>query len=289
VGKQSNEGHECPNTKRDPDEPSQKEDALDTPVAPSYLLLEGREFDALLNSGQALSVNQHSALVLEPLSKAYERDKRHDHDCNFHVFTLPFTLYTPEPTWRLQSEPKIRCNRLTPWRVSSMMKDEDVDELLRRRRYEGAFGLLLDRYQEKVFRLAFSILREAGRAEEVTQDIFLKLWQALPFYDGRAALSTWLYTIARNTCYSTFRKESIRMTVPIEGGVEPSRHETVSQQAEIKQLLERLPTVQREVITLFYLEDQSIQDVAQMLDLPEGTVKCHLHRARQALAEMMRS
>lgn len=79
------------------------------------------------------------------------------------------------------------------------------------------------------------------------------------------------------------------MTVPIEGGVEPSRHETVSQQAEIKQLLERLPTVQREVITLFYLEDQSIQDVAQMLDLPEGTVKCHLHRARQALAEMMRS
>jgi len=79
------------------------------------------------------------------------------------------------------------------------------------------------------------------------------------------------------------------MTVPIEGRVEPSRHETVSQQAEIKQLLERLPTVQREVITLFYLEDQSIQDVAQMLDLPEGTVKSHLHRARQALAEMMRS
>lgn len=170
-----------------------------------------------------------------------------------------------------------------------MMKDEDVDELLRRRRYEGAFGLLLDRYQDKVFRLAFSIVKEAGRAEEVTQDIFLKLWKALPFYDGRAALSTWLYTIARNTCYSTFRRESLRMSVPVEGLAEPSRHETFSQHAETEQLLERLPRVQREVITLFYLEDQSIQDVAQMLDLPQGTVKSHLHRARRALAEMMRA
>jgi RNA polymerase sigma-70 factor (ECF subfamily) len=75
----------------------------------------------------------------------------------------------------------------------------------------------------------------------------------------------------------------------MEGRGEPSRRETLSQHAEIKQLLERLPRVQREVITLFYLEDQSIQDVAQMLDLPRGTVKSHLHRARRALADMMRS
>ena len=79
------------------------------------------------------------------------------------------------------------------------------------------------------------------------------------------------------------------MTVPIEGRAEPSRHETVSQHAEIKQLLMRLPSVQREVITLFYLEDESIQDVAQILGIPEGTVKSHLHRARRALAGMMRS
>ena len=170
-----------------------------------------------------------------------------------------------------------------------MMKDEDVAELLRRRQFEGAFGLLLDRYQDKVFRLAFSILKEAGRAEEVTQDVFLKLWEALPFYDGRTAPSTWLYTIARNTCFSTLRRESYRMTAPMEGCVEPSQCETATRQAEIRQLLERLPATQREVITLFYLQDQSIEDVAQMLDLPEGTVKSHLHRARRALAEMMRS
>ena len=170
-----------------------------------------------------------------------------------------------------------------------MMEDEDVTGLLRSRRYDGAFGLLLDRYQEKVFRLAFSILRESGRAEEVAQDIFLKLWEALPSYDGRAALSTWLYTIARNRCLSALRRDSYRRTVPVETCREPSERETVSQHAEIKLLLERLPRVQREVITLFYLEDQSIQDVGQMLGLPEGTVKSHLHRARRTLAEMMRS
>jgi RNA polymerase sigma-70 factor (ECF subfamily) len=169
-----------------------------------------------------------------------------------------------------------------------MMKDEDVDGLLGSRRYEDAFGLLLDRYQEKVFRLAFSILKDAGRAEEVTQDIFLKLWQALPSYDGRASLSTWLYTIARNRCFSAFRREAIRMSTPIEAGGEPARRETVSQHAEIRQLLERLPRLQQEVITLFYLEDESVQDVAQILGLPEGTVKSHLHRARRALAETMR-
>lgn len=61
------------------------------------------------------------------------------------------------------------------------------------------------------------------------------------------------------------------------------------QQMEMKQLLERLPEVQQHVITLFYLQDRSVEDVAHMLDLPEGTVKSHLLRARRALAHLMRS
>ena len=60
-------------------------------------------------------------------------------------------------------------------------------------------------------------------------------------------------------------------------------------QLQIKQLVERLPEMQQQVITLFYLQDRSVEDVALMLDLPEGTVKSHLHRARRALAQMVRS
>jgi RNA polymerase sigma-70 factor (ECF subfamily) len=58
--------------------------------------------------------------------------------------------------------------------------------------------------------MAVAMLRDRWRAQEVTQDIFLKLWRALPSYDGRAALSTWLYTIARNTCLTAVRAETYR-------------------------------------------------------------------------------
>lgn len=170
------------------------------------------------------------------------------------------------------------------------MTDEDVQSLLRKDLCAAAFELLLDRYQEKVFYLVYSILKEAARAEEVTQDIFLKMWKVLPDYDGRASLSTWLYTITRNTSLSALRAESYRKTLPIEDHEPPAANwEAGMQQVEIKQLLQRLPEVQQQVITLFYLQDRSVEDVALMLDLPEGTVKSHLHRARRALATLVRS
>jgi RNA polymerase sigma-70 factor (ECF subfamily) len=169
------------------------------------------------------------------------------------------------------------------------MMDEDVQSLLLRHHFTAAFEVLLDRYQHKVFRSVYSILQEQGRAEEVTQDVFLKMWQVLPDYDGRASLSTWLYTIARNTALSALRAESYRKTLDIEDSEAPAANwQAGPQQVEIKQLIARLPEVQQQVITLFYLQDRSVEDVAQMLDLPEGTVKSHLHRARRALADMVR-
>jgi RNA polymerase sigma-70 factor (ECF subfamily) len=169
-----------------------------------------------------------------------------------------------------------------------VMTDEDVQSLLRKRSWAAAFEVLLDRYQEKVFRSVYSILKEAARAEEVTQDIFLKMWQVLPDYDGRSSLSTWLYTITRNTALSALRAESYRKTCPIEDYEPPAANwEAGPHQVEIKQLVQRLPEVQQQVITLFYLQDRSVEDVAQVLDLPEGTVKSHLHRARRALADMV--
>jgi RNA polymerase sigma-70 factor, ECF subfamily len=165
--------------------------------------------------------------------------------------------------------------------------DEDVQQLLRERRYQEALERLLDRYEQKVFRMAVMMLRDSGRAEEVTQDIFLKLWRALPSYDGRAGLATWLYTIARNTCLSAVRSESYRQTKALDDVHEPGASDRTPEQLALRQCLSRLPAAQREVITLFYLEERSITDVARMLDMPENTVKSHLHRGRRALGEMM--
>ena len=166
--------------------------------------------------------------------------------------------------------------------------DGDVQHLLEKRKYREALERLLDLYEKKIFRMAVMMLRDTGRAEEVTQEIFLKVWQVLPTYDRRAAPSTWLYTIARNTCLTAVRAQSYRKTAVLDPSSEPSVSSTTPLSIELDQYLSRLPEVQREVITLFYLEERSVEDVAQLLDLPEGTVKSHLHRARLALAGMMK-
>lgn len=170
--------------------------------------------------------------------------------------------------------------------------DDDVQSSLEKRRFRQAFERILDLYEMKVFRMAVMFLKDRGKAEETTQDIFLKLWQVLPTYDGRAALSTWLYTIARNTCLSALRSESHRKTLPYDSIAEPAAaqgtgRETALSNIELERCLERLPINQRDVITLFYLQERSVEEVARMLDLPEGTVKSHLHRARLALAAMI--
>jgi RNA polymerase sigma-70 factor, ECF subfamily len=168
--------------------------------------------------------------------------------------------------------------------------DEDIQHLLRKKKYGQAFECLLDRYQVRTFRMATMFLKDRSRAEEITQEVFLTLWRILPEYDNRAAPSTWLYTIARNTCLSAVRSERYRRTIPLDSVTEPAGEasgDDVLRSVELKRCIGRLSEVQREVVLLFYLQDKNIQEVARMLDLPEGTIKSHLSRARLALADMM--
>lgn len=83
------------------------------------------------------------------------------------------------------------------------------------------------------------------------------------------------------------RAEGYRRTSALDDVAEPGRPSAAPMEIAINQCVDRLPELQRQVITLFYLQDRSVSDVAAMLDLPENTVKSHLHRARRALAEMM--
>ena len=147
---------------------------------------------------------------------------------------------------------------------------------------------LLERFEHKIFRMALLMLRDRGRAEEITQDVFLKIWRALPDYDGRASPTTWVYTIARNTCLSALRHEGYRRTRPLDEMPQEGIATHLHRDLEVAQHVAALPEIERQVITLFYWEDRSVDDVARALDLPAGTVKSHLHRARRRLGEMMR-
>jgi RNA polymerase sigma-70 factor (ECF subfamily) len=171
--------------------------------------------------------------------------------------------------------------------------DEDIRQRLEGRRYVEAFELVLDRYQDKVFRLAFSMMRNEAQAQDVAQDVFVRIWKGLPGYHAGAALSTWVYTITRNTCITELKKRSTRPTVSLqEPDLEavadriPALQSTdpePGRELDVAAMLSELPENCRRVITLFYLEQKSYADVAAMLGLPLGTVKTLLFRAKKEL------
>jgi RNA polymerase sigma-70 factor, ECF subfamily len=155
-------------------------------------------------------------------------------------------------------------------------------------RQDEEFEALVAQYQGKVFRLIFSIVRATTAAEELTQEVFLKIWRVFDRYDGRASMSTWIYAIARNTALTWLRSESYRRTEPLHADREfPAPATTLVDTSGIRACVARLPQDQREIVEQYYFHDRSVEDVAEVLGLAPGTVKSHLFRARRALAAML--
>jgi RNA polymerase sigma-70 factor (ECF subfamily) len=184
---------------------------------------------------------------------------------------------------------------------AAMERDADLLATLRAGDRHAVLEGLMKRYRQKVMHLAVSIVRDPVLAEDLSQTVFVKVWQALPKFDGRAALSTWLYTIARNTCLTAVSRE--RRIVPLEDfmeaadddgepmlfGREQAGAEGAGQAAaeyDVAKLLEQLPEPYRRVVVLFYLEDRSCEEVGELLSMPTGTVKALLHRGRKRLAAL---
>lgn len=174
--------------------------------------------------------------------------------------------------------------------------ENDIRERLAAQQYREAFELLVERFKDKVFRLAFSLLRDPVAAEDMAQDIFIKVWKALPGYQGTASVSTWLYTIARNTCLTELKRRAARPTVSLqapelEGALDaiPAMQTSDPESGaglDVHALLDRLPEKYRRVVMLFYLEQKSYEEVSAMLGLPLGTVKTFLFRAKKELLHL---
>jgi RNA polymerase sigma-70 factor (ECF subfamily) len=173
------------------------------------------------------------------------------------------------------------------------MEDKDILRLLETRRYSEAFAPLLEGFKGKVFRLAFSILHNETHAEDATQDVFVKIWKGLPAYHGGASLSTWIYTITRNTCLTELKRRDRHPTVSLHdpemevaSGWIPalqSADPEPGSEMDVEILMAKLPENYRRVITLFYLEQKAYGEVALMLGIPLGTVKTLLFRAKKEL------
>jgi len=176
-------------------------------------------------------------------------------------------------------------------------RDTDLLALLERRDYDAVLEALMLRYGQKALNLAYSMVRDHALAEDLAQTAFVKMWQALPRYDGRAQLSSLLYTITRNTCLSELRKRGRMVSLdaltdaendddaaPLALPDEVDHAGRAGASYDVEKLLDALPGNYREVVSLFYLEDCSVEEVAQMLDIPLNTVKSLLHRGRKRLA-----
>ena len=170
-----------------------------------------------------------------------------------------------------------------------------MNELLLISRARGgdreAFGELVEQYRDNVYRLAYRMCGNAYDADEAAQEAFVAAWRALPTFRGDAKFSTWLYRLTTNAAIDVMRREKRHQTVGDGEMMEladdaASPQETVErteQQEAVQTALATLSEEYREVLLLRYMEELDYAEIAEVLQLPSGTVKSRINRAKAAL------
>jgi RNA polymerase sigma-70 factor (ECF subfamily) len=163
-----------------------------------------------------------------------------------------------------------------------------------RRGDEGAFQELVDCYKDLVFALIARTIQDRSRAEDLAQDVFLRIHRGLPYFRGEARLSTWIYRIVANVCLQDQRPGPVPVSFDDERRREqmtPSAPDRRFGDLELRDRLEkaigRLPPNYRLLIAAHYLEGVQYEDLAEALQLPLGTVKVWLYRAKQQLRRLL--
>lgn len=163
----------------------------------------------------------------------------------------------------------------------------------------SAFERVVAETQSGVYNLAYSLLGNHEEAEDATQEIYVRVWRSLPSFRGEARLTTWLYRIAVNSCLNRRRKlrgcmaeveddsvlerlESLEAD-PANATIENDRNRT------LWAAVMRLPAKYQVVINLFYRQQLTYDEMAEVLAMPLGTIKAQLNRARHALAGLLQA
>src|SRR5690348_4273649 len=166
-------------------------------------------------------------------------------------------------------------------------------------RDEIAFREIVDRYQAKVFSIIFGILRNRNDAEDIAQQVFVKIYFSIGNFDFRSSLLTWIYKITVNECYDYLRKKRVRKLVyesdfsaedaqrleTSEPAVDPAApvDRQIAQHDLVVKLLSKVSEEDRSLILLKEVEGHSVEELAAMTGLNENTIKVKLFRTRQKL------
>lgn len=186
------------------------------------------------------------------------------------------------------------------------MGEREADQALVERVQAGdqrAFGLLVAKYQRKLFRLVHRLVRDANEAEDVVQEAFIKAYRALPSFRGDSAFYTWLYRIgvntAKNWLLANGRRVKLASSSSGEEGVDeldlltdeetPERVLLSRQIAQtVNRSIEQLPEELRTAIILREIDGLSYEEIAEVMDCPIGTVRSRIFRARESIAQQLR-
>ena len=174
-------------------------------------------------------------------------------------------------------------------------------ELIERclRQENAAWDQILARYRRKVFHIAYKFTGKHDEAEDLSQEIFLKVFRSLDKFHRDADFSTWLSSVARNYCIDRYRASKREKEVLVDdllafdqatasAGSNPQRSlEDRDRRSFLRRGLDRLPEKLREAVVLRDLQGLSYQEMAERLGLPEGTVKSRINRGREELARLL--
>ena len=152
------------------------------------------------------------------------------------------------------------------------------------------YGELIDRYKTGLYYHCFAIVRDEDRAEDVAQEAFIQAYRQLAKYDSAYRFSTWLYKIATHKAIDALRT---KQTVPLDdetldsiaSNLPPTERQAIHR--ELHDAVAALPDKYRTVISLHYWQGKSYEEIAVIMDAPEGSVKGWLYRAKQQLKEAL--
>lgn len=177
------------------------------------------------------------------------------------------------------------------------MSDFDEHALIERCRAgdDIAFSELVDRYKNLVYALVFRMVSDRSLADDLAQEVFLKVHRGLPYFRGEARLSTWIYRIVANVCTQEHTRRIPEVPLDRNGDDRPRREPGAADGAfadfELRDRLEKaiaqLPDNYRLLIASHYLDGVQYEALAEALDIPIGTVKTHLYRAKRRLRELL--
>lgn len=162
----------------------------------------------------------------------------------------------------------------------------------------SALRFLVDKHKNLVWHMVLRMTNRQEDAEDLCQDIFLRVLKDIKNFRGDSKLSTWIGSVAYNVCVDHLRKKGREKVFPTEdlrplcsGRASAEASIGKTDRAEIKrivhQLVDMLPVNYRTVITLYHLEDCSYREIAEITGMPEGTVKSYISRAREMIRESM--